>query len=165
MTRLCVRGVSWFLQNEGNWGRLLTTKTWSTIGASHNQLSWAAGWLLVTCAGPVYLAVDKLRPFLLWPLMIGQGGSADLFFDMVSMVLHIGSSCYFREWVWNLRTKLFCIVLGKWNVSRVSLQGFDITYNALGLTVSICIIGLMVGKSEFRYGYSGSFTLRILMKK
>ena len=93
-----------------------------------SQLSWAAVWLLVTCGSPVYLVVDELRPFVLWPLLLGLNGSVEVFFDMVSMVLLIGSWCYSREWAWNLRTKLCCIALAKWNASRVSLQGFDITY-------------------------------------
>ena len=71
----------------------------------------------------VYLVVDELRPCVLWARWFCWR-----FFGMVSMVLLIGSWCYSREWVWNLRTKLRGIASGKWNISRVSLQGFDITY-------------------------------------
>ena len=39
----------------------------------------------------------------------------------------MGSWCYFRKWAWNLRTKLLH-ASGEWNVSRVSLQEFDIRY-------------------------------------
>ena len=35
---------------------------------------------------------------------------------------------YSREWVWNLRTKLCCIVSRKWNVSGVSFQELYINY-------------------------------------
>ena len=58
-----------------------------------------------------------------------NGGSVEVFFDMVSVVLLIGSSYYSREWVWNLRTKLCCLASEKWNVSRVSLWGFDISFH------------------------------------
>ena len=44
-----------------------------------NQLSWAAASLLVTCSSSVYLVVDELRPYVLWSLMIGLGGSVDVF--------------------------------------------------------------------------------------
>ena len=38
----------------------------------------------------------------------------------------MGRWCYSREWVWNSRTTLCCIASGKWNVSKVSSQKFDI---------------------------------------
>ena len=93
-----------------------------------SQLSWAAARLLVTCGRPVYLVVDELRPRVLWPLMIELMLVLLTFFDIVIMVLLIGSWCYSREWVRNLRTKLCSIASGKWNVSKVSLQRFDINY-------------------------------------
>ena len=40
----------------------------------------------------------------------------------------VESLCYFRIRVWNLRTKLCCIALGKQNISTDSLQGFDNSY-------------------------------------
>ena len=36
-----------------------------------SQPSLEAAWLLVTCGSPVYLVVDELRPYVLWPLMTG----------------------------------------------------------------------------------------------
>ena len=96
-----------------------------------SQLSWAVAWILVTCGSPVYLIVDELGPCVLWPLMIRLIVVLLSFFDMVSIVLLIGSWCYSREWVWNLRTKLCCTPSGKWNVSRFLLQGFYITYTVL----------------------------------
>ena len=127
--RLCAGGVSWLLLNEGNWGRLLTAKTRSASGASQQPAPWAVAWLLVTYGSTVYLVVDELRPCVLWPLMNDcTRWFCWRFFDMVSMVLLIGSWSYSREWVWYLRTKLCCTASGKWDISRVSLQGFDITY-------------------------------------
>ena len=38
------------------------------------------------------------------------------------------SWCYSREWIWDLRAKLYCIASGKWNVRRVSLQESYISY-------------------------------------
>ena len=36
------------------------------------------------------------------------------FSNMVTMVFSsMGSRSYFREWVWNIRTNLCCIALGK----------------------------------------------------
>ena len=127
------------------WGEHLTS-----------QLSWAAAWLLVTCISPIYLVVDEFSPCVLWPLMIGLMVVMLTFFHMVSMVLLTGSWRYSREWVWNLRTKLRCTASGKWNVNRVSLQGFDISY-VLVLTVYICISGLMDSKPDFRRGDPGLF--------
>ena len=127
VTRSRASGVSWFLQNEGNWGRLLTVKTRSMREHLTSQLSWEAAWLLVTCGSPVYLVIDQLRPCFKVPYDWARW-FCWRFFDMVNLVVLIGSWCYSREWVWNLRTKLCCIISGKWNLSRVSLQGFDITY-------------------------------------
>ena len=109
----------WLLRlNPGSWGEHFTS-----------QLSWGAAWLLVTCGSPVFLGVDnELRSCVLWLLMTGLMMALLTFFDMVSMVLLIGSWCYSTEWVWSLRTKLCCIASGKWNVSRVSLQGLDTDY-------------------------------------
>ena len=44
-----------------------------------------------------------------------------------------GSLCYSKEWVWNLRTKLCCIVSGMQSSalgmgSRVSFQELDVRY-------------------------------------
>ena len=41
----------------------------------------------------------------------------------------MGNCFYSVEWVWNSRTKFCCIASGNWNVSRVSLQEFDIWSN------------------------------------
>ena len=120
-------------------------------GGEHltSQLSWAAAWLLVTCGSPVYLVVDELSPCVLWPLMIRLAGSVFfLFFLTWWVVLLIGSWCYSREWVWNLRAKLL------YYFKEVKCkQGFTTgiwyyLYNALGLTVSMCISSLMVSKSN-----------------
>ena len=40
----------------------------------------------------------------------------------------MGSWCYSREFVWNLKTKLCHITSGKGTVSSVLLQEFDIRY-------------------------------------
>ena len=84
-------------------------------GGDHvnSQLSLATAWLLVSLVCVVYL-VNKL---------------ALVFYGISSM----GSRCYFRDWVWSSRTKLCCIASGKWNVSRVSIQEFDIRYRMLKL--------------------------------
>ena len=108
------------------WLLQLNPRVWEEHLTS--QLSQAAAWLLVTYRSSVYPLVDELRPCVLWPLMIGQMVVLLTFFDMVSMVLLIGSWCYYREWVWNLQIKLCCTASGKWNVSRVALQGFDTGY-------------------------------------
>ena len=122
--------------NPGGWGEHLT-----------DQLPWAAAWLLVTCLSPVYLVVNEFSPCVLWPLMIALMVVLLTFFPLVSMVLVIRSWCYCKEWAWNLRTKLCWIASGKWNVSRVSLHGFGISY-VLVLTVRMYISGLMDSKSE-----------------
>ena len=112
-----------------------------------SQLSWAAVWLLVTCGSPVYLVVnDELSHCVLWPLTIRLVGSA--VFSTWWVVLLIGSWCYSREWVWNLRAKLLCCFR-----EVKCKQGFTTgiwyyLYNALGLTVSMCISSLMVSKSN-----------------
>ena len=79
----------------------------------NSQLSLATAWLLISLVCAVYL-VNKL---------------VFLFYGISSM----GSRCYFRDWVWNSRTKLCSIASGKWNVGRVSLQKFDIRYRMLKL--------------------------------
>ena len=141
-----------------------------------SQFSWAAAWLLVTCSSSIYLVVDELRPCVLWPPMIGLGGSVAVF-DMVNMVLLIGSWCYSRKWVWKVKDKIMLYCFGE----VICKQGFATgiwyyLYNALalGLIVSMCISGLMVSESEFRYGDRAlearlrnyfSIFLRILIKK
>ena len=57
-----------------------------------------------------------------------NGGSVDTFLDDEYGFTSMGSWCYLRGWVWSLSTKLCCIASGKRNVSRVSLQQFDIRY-------------------------------------
>ena len=93
-----------------------------------SQLSWAAAWLLVTCISPVYLVVDEFGPCALRPCMIGLMMGMLTFFSHDEYDSTYRSWCYSREWVWNSRTKLCCIGSWKWNVSRVFLQEFDISY-------------------------------------
>ena len=69
----------------------------------------------------------------------------------------MGSWCYSREWVWNLRTKLCCIASGKWNFSRVSLQELGIMYNVLGLLEWTRVSGGMLNKSDINTVGSRSF--------
>ena len=58
-----------------------------------------------------------------------NSGSVDIFFTCGEYGFgSMGSSFHSREWVWNLKTKLCCIASGKWDISRVSLQGFGIRY-------------------------------------
>ena len=121
-----------------------------------SQKTWAAAWLLVTRICSVYL-VDEFSHCVLWPLLIklmvvlfdvfldGEYGFTsmgswrysrgwafvvlfDLFLDGEYGFTSFGSWCYSRGWVWNLGTMVCCIASGKWNVSRVSLQGFDLSY-------------------------------------
>ena len=101
------------------------------------RLPWTAVWLLVICGTPVYLVVAEFSPCVT-PYDWANGGSVDVFF-MVSMVPLVGSWCYSREWVWNLRTKLCCIAPGKWNVSTTS------------------VVGVMVSKSDLQCSDIGSF--------
>ena len=93
-----------------------------------SQLSRVTFWLLVTCVCCVY-QVGELVLVFYDPLWLGQMVVLLTFFthdeyDFSSME----SWCYIREWLRNLRTKLCCIASGEWNVSRVSLQKFDIRY-------------------------------------
>ena len=94
-----------------------------------SRLSWPATWLLVTRVYPTYL-VDELRPCVLRPLIIGLMVVLLTFFFLNGEYgfTSMGSWCYSTEWVWNLKKKLCSIASGKWNDSRVSLQGFDIRY-------------------------------------
>ena len=119
--------VRWLLQNGGNWGRLLTAKTRNARGASHqpafmNCLTTSHMWYLCLSSSRWVKALCSMTPYD-WPRWFCWR-----FWDMVSMVLLIGSWCYSWEWVWNLMTKLCCVASGKWNISRVWLQEFDITY-------------------------------------
>ena len=58
-----------------------------------------------------------------------NGCLVDVFFTYTEYCFSsMGSWYYSREWVWKWKTKLCCIVSGKWNVIRVSLQEFDIKY-------------------------------------
>ena len=92
------------------------------------QLTWAAAWLLVTRICPVYL-LDEFSHCVLWPLMIEiMVVLFDVSLDGEYGFTSMGSWCYSRGLVWNLRTKKCCIASGKWNVSRVSLQRFGISY-------------------------------------
>ena len=48
--------------------------------------------------------------------MIGlmrNGGSVDVYLRGEYGLSSIGSCCYSREWMWNSRTKLCCMALGK----------------------------------------------------
>ena len=109
--------------------RFTSAKSQSVKGASHQHLpSHHLAWLLVTRICPVYL-VDELSPCVLWPLFIElMVFLFDVFLDGKYGFTSMGSWCYSREWGWNLRTKLCCIASGKWNVSRFSLQGLDVSY-------------------------------------
>ena len=98
--------------NPRAWGKDLTS-----------QLPWAAVWLLVTFGSPVYIVVaDEFSTCLLWPLVIGIMVVLLTFFFHVNVVPLVGSWCYSREWVWNLRTKSRCIVPEK-NVGESPLEG------------------------------------------
>ena len=63
---------------------------------------------------------------------VNNGGSVDILLDGEYGFTFMGSWYYSMEWVWNLRTKLCCIASGKWNVTRVLLQWFDIRYSFEG---------------------------------
>ena len=102
--------------NRRAWGEHLTS-----------QLSWVASCLLVARVCPVYLVVE-FSPCVLRPLMIGLIVVLLTFFWMVSMVLLLWGVDTILGNGWNLRTKLCCIASGTWNVSTVSLQGFDVRY-------------------------------------
>ena len=123
----CKTSVRWLLQNGGNWGRLLTAKTRNARGASHqpafmNCLTTSHMWYLCLRSSRWVKALCSMTPYD-WPRWFCWR-----FWDMVSMVLLIGSWCYSWQWVWNVMTKLCCVASGKWNISRVWLQEFDITY-------------------------------------
>ena len=85
-----------------------------------SQLTWEAAWLLVTRICPVYL-VDEFDPCVLCSVWL-------FFLDDEYGFTSIGSWCYSRECVRNLSTKVRCIASGKGKVSRVSLQGLDVSY-------------------------------------
>ena len=77
---------------------------------------------LVTCGIPVYPLVSELNTCVLYaPCDWANGDSVA---DYV-MVLLLKSWCYFRQWIWNLRSKLRFITPGKQNVSRDLLQRFS----------------------------------------
>ena len=110
-----------------SWGLLrLNPRMWMEHLTS--QLSWTAAWLLLTCGNPAYLVVDELWPCVLWLLIIV------LMEVLLTIFWHREYGFTYRElmlsgeWVWGLRKKVSCIASGKWNVSRVQLQRFDITY-------------------------------------
>ena len=73
------------------------------------------------------------------------------------MVLIIRSCGYSRKWVWNLRTKLCCIAFGEVKCKQGFTAGiWYYLYNALCLTVSMCISGLLLSESQCRYRNLGS---------
>ena len=73
-----------------------------------SQLSSVAAWLLVTYVCAVCLVGELVL----------------VFYGLSSM----RSWCNFKEWVWNSRSKLYCIAWGEWKASRVSLQECDVRY-------------------------------------
>ena len=65
----------------------------------------------------------------LWANDWANVGSVDVFFTYGEYGFTFkGSWSYSRKWVWNLRTRLCCLASGNWNVSRDTLQEFDIRY-------------------------------------
>ena len=102
---------------------IATAKSWNARGTYH-QPNFMGSCLTIshTCL-PCPLSW-QVSPCVLWPLMILL-----TFFGMVSMAFFLWRvDAISTEWIWNLRTKLYFIASGKWNVSRVSLQGFGIRY-------------------------------------
>ena len=85
-------------------------------------------WLNPGAQGKHFTSQLPRAACVLWPLNIGLMLILLTFFDGEDGFTSMGSWCYSRGWVWNLRTKLCCIASGKWNVRRVSLQGFHIRY-------------------------------------
>ena len=122
---------------------IASSKSRNARGASHqpaNQLTWAAAWLLVMPICPDYL-VGEFSPCVLRPLTIDlMVVLFDDFLDGDYGFTSIGSWCYSMGWVWNLRTKGCCMASGKWNVSRVSLQGFDVSYAIYLINYLKCVL-------------------------
>ena len=80
-----------------------------------------------------------------------NGGSVGVFYAWYGFN-SMGSWCYSREWVWNSRTKLCCIVSEKRNVTRVSLREFDIGYissvkTKWGETEGLIMLNVVVGSA------------------
>ena len=73
-----------------------------------SQFSWRAAHLLDICVYPVYL-VDKLILICSVPLPLSYSGASGGFFDF-------------------FQGQNYVVLLPGWNVSRVSLQKFDIGY-------------------------------------
>ena len=88
-----------------------------------SQLSWAVTWLLVTGVCPVY-SVAEFSSCVLCCRIIGLMVVLFTFFTWYRFI-SIGSWCYSRGWVWNLRRILCCIASEKWNVCRVSVEGLN----------------------------------------
>ena len=164
--------------NHINLLRIPLAKSRSVRGRSHQPAFVTAAWILVTCGRSVNPVVDDLRPCVLWPLVIR------LICVLLTLFWHEDYGFIYRElmlfyWIgveFKDKSMVYCFMEVKCK------QGFTTgiwyyLYNALGLTVSMCIRGLMVSKSEFRYGDPWSFPgstdllfncaifMRILMKK
>ena len=117
----------WLLQlNPRAWGEHLTS-----------QLSWAAAWLLVTCGSPVHLVVALCS---MAPYALTNGGSVGKFFWHGEYGFTYRELMLFWGNEYVTQTKLWYIAPGKWNVSRVSEQGFDISYIMLWVYLSACAL-------------------------
>ena len=108
----------------------------SCLTISHTSLPCLPSHTSLPCLPlcPVYLLVTRLCPVFALSLCFmapydwTSDGSIDIFLDVEFGFTSMGSWRYSREWVWNIRTKLSYIPSEKWNVSRESIQGFDIRY-------------------------------------
>ena len=106
--------------------KIASAKSQSTRGACH-QPTFMGNNLTISETCLLFIRSRWLN--VLKPLMIGlMVVLLMLFLDGEYGFTSIRSWCYSRECIWNLRIRLCCIASAKWNVSRVSLQRFDIGY-------------------------------------